>query len=102
MFKGKLIELPQLEHPPLIYETSPLLMIICLCFFNPANPVRKLEDLFPKKQKTPDFFGGILQGKSGKKLLKSPTAADNPGQILILMWEYICNKSDRGPHTVWD
>lgn len=42
MFKGKLIELPQLEHPPLIYEATLLLMIICL-FFPPTNHIRNKE-----------------------------------------------------------
>lgn len=46
MFKGKLIELPQLEHPPLIYETTLLLMIICLFifyFFYPTNLIKNKE-----------------------------------------------------------
>lgn len=44
MFKGKLIELPQLEHPLLIYEqeTTLLLMIICL-FSLPTNHIRNEE-----------------------------------------------------------
>lgn len=82
MFKGKLIELPQLEHPLLIYETSPLVMIICLCFFNPANPVIKPGNWRIYFQKTKKWHSWDFFWKENLRqtLSESPKDADNPGK----------------------
>lgn len=66
MFKGKLIELPQLEHPPLIYETTLLLMIICLFIVGPAfffvsknEETQNMIEMWPK-DKTKQNEGKLL------------------------------------------
>ena len=41
MFKGKLIELPQLEHPPLIYELQTTLLLMIICLFFPRKSYQK-------------------------------------------------------------
>lgn len=60
MFKGKLIELPQLEHPPLIYESTLPLMIICLFFLPPHS--------YP----SPSYHANLIKNKKHEILFKFP------------------------------